>query len=168
MWDYQVPPVSMAWVTWVPPGLEDPREMPGPPEEPAWMAAMVCPGNRDSMEYQVELVPMERMVSLVGMVRMGSMARMAKMVCPSQDPKEPRDLRANVVSRVSDINLCFSKMLSNFSIGIAGPRGRPGKPGTNGTPGVPGINAWKLQYPNGSSSNDLLIPPSITGKLTGG
>ncbi|XP_037726002.1 uncharacterized protein LOC119557337 [Drosophila subpulchrella] len=46
--------------------------------------------------------------------------------------------------------------------GIAGPRGRPGKPGTNGTPGVPGINAWKLQYPNGSSSNDLLIPPSIT------
>nr|AAN71447.1 RE59052p [Drosophila melanogaster] len=46
--------------------------------------------------------------------------------------------------------------------GIAGPRGRPGKPGTNGIPGVPGINAWKLQYPNGSSSNDLLIPPSIT------
>ncbi|XP_016986879.1 uncharacterized protein LOC108049962 [Drosophila rhopaloa] len=46
--------------------------------------------------------------------------------------------------------------------GIAGPRGRPGKPGTNGTPGVPGINAWKLQFPNGSSSNDLLIPPSIT------
>ncbi|KAH8281267.1 hypothetical protein KR018_003964 [Drosophila ironensis] len=46
--------------------------------------------------------------------------------------------------------------------GIAGPRGRPGKPGTNGTPGVPGINAWKMQFPNGSSSNDLLIPPSIT------
>ncbi|ALC49872.1 CG6867, partial [Drosophila busckii] len=46
--------------------------------------------------------------------------------------------------------------------GIAGPRGRPGKPGTNGTPGIPGINAWKMQYPNGSSSNDLLIPPSIT------
>ncbi|XP_016948068.1 uncharacterized protein LOC108023288 [Drosophila biarmipes] len=49
--------------------------------------------------------------------------------------------------------------------GIAGPRGRPGKPGTNGTPGVPGINAWKLQFPNGSSSNDLLIPPSITDVL---
>ncbi|KAH8287588.1 hypothetical protein KR054_010431 [Drosophila jambulina] len=46
--------------------------------------------------------------------------------------------------------------------GIAGPRGRPGKPGTNGIPGVPGINAWKMQFPNGSSSNDLLIPPSIT------
>ncbi|XP_017871563.1 PREDICTED: uncharacterized protein LOC108619476 isoform X2 [Drosophila arizonae] len=46
--------------------------------------------------------------------------------------------------------------------GIAGPRGRPGKPGTNGTPGVPGINTWKMQYPNGSASNDLLIPPSIT------
>ncbi|XP_068154440.1 uncharacterized protein [Drosophila tropicalis] len=46
--------------------------------------------------------------------------------------------------------------------GIAGPRGRPGKPGTNGTPGIPGINAWKMQYPNGSASNDLLIPPSIT------
>ncbi|TDG42320.1 hypothetical protein AWZ03_011256 [Drosophila navojoa] len=46
--------------------------------------------------------------------------------------------------------------------GIAGPRGRPGKPGTNGTPGVPGINTWKMQYPNGSASNELLIPPSIT------
>ncbi|XP_023175222.2 uncharacterized protein LOC111602419 isoform X2 [Drosophila hydei] len=46
--------------------------------------------------------------------------------------------------------------------GIAGPRGRPGKPGTNGTPGVPGINTWKMLYPNGSASNDLLIPPSIT------
>ncbi|XP_043072303.1 uncharacterized protein LOC6565277 isoform X2 [Drosophila grimshawi] len=46
--------------------------------------------------------------------------------------------------------------------GIAGPRGRPGKPGTNGTPGVPGINTWKMQFPNGSASNDLLIPPSIT------
>ncbi|XP_017084130.1 uncharacterized protein LOC108116650 [Drosophila eugracilis] len=46
--------------------------------------------------------------------------------------------------------------------GIAGPRGRPGKPGTNGTPGIPGINAWKMQFPNGSSTNDLLIPPSIT------
>ncbi|KAM8720388.1 hypothetical protein ACLKA7_006437 [Drosophila subpalustris] len=46
--------------------------------------------------------------------------------------------------------------------GIAGPRGRPGKPGTNGTPGVPGINTWKMQYPNGTASNDLLIPPSIT------
>ncbi|XP_064555008.1 uncharacterized protein LOC135440000 isoform X2 [Drosophila montana] len=46
--------------------------------------------------------------------------------------------------------------------GIAGPRGRPGKPGTNGIPGVPGINTWKMQYPNGSASHDLLIPPSIT------
>ncbi|XP_030374468.1 uncharacterized protein LOC115624031 [Scaptodrosophila lebanonensis] len=46
--------------------------------------------------------------------------------------------------------------------GIAGPRGRPGKPGTNGTPGIPGINAWKVQLSNGSFSNDLLIPPSIT------
>jgi len=72
----------MVWVTWVPPDLEDPREMPGPPEEPAWMAAMECLGNQDSMEYQVEPEPMGKMVFLVGMARMGSMARMAKMVCP--------------------------------------------------------------------------------------
>ncbi|XP_049816320.1 uncharacterized protein LOC126263277 [Schistocerca nitens] len=46
--------------------------------------------------------------------------------------------------------------------GIAGPRGRPGKPGTNGIPGTPGINTWKVRV-NGTISNELLIPPSITG-----
>uniref|UniRef100_A0A1A9X4X1 Olfactomedin-like domain-containing protein n=1 Tax=Glossina brevipalpis TaxID=37001 RepID=A0A1A9X4X1_9MUSC len=46
--------------------------------------------------------------------------------------------------------------------GIAGQRGRPGKPGADGIPGIPGINAWKIQLHNGSYSNDLLIPPSIT------
>lgn len=61
--------------------------------------------------------------------------------------------------------LSLKEVYYPFPTGIAGPRGRPGKPGTNGTPGVPGINAWKMQFPNGSSSNDLLIPPSITGGL---
>ncbi|XP_062139925.1 uncharacterized protein LOC133848392 isoform X2 [Drosophila sulfurigaster albostrigata] len=50
--------------------------------------------------------------------------------------------------------------------GIAGPRGRPGKPGTNGTPGIPGVNTWKMQYPNGSATSDLLIPPSITDLMS--
>ncbi|XP_068082075.1 uncharacterized protein [Anabrus simplex] len=44
--------------------------------------------------------------------------------------------------------------------GIAGPRGRPGKPGTNGTPGLPGISAYTVKI-NGSTSNELLVPPSI-------
>lgn len=51
-------------------------------------------------------------------------------------------------------------------LGIAGPRGRPGKSGTNGTPGIPGVNAYKVQAKNGTFLSDLLIPPSIAGKLT--
>jgi len=101
MWDYREPPVWMAWVIWVPPDLAVLREMPGPPEEPAWMDGMECPGSRDSMAYRVALVLMERMACLDAMARMGSTARMAKMVCPSRDPRVRRDHQANEVSRVS-------------------------------------------------------------------
>ncbi|BES91463.1 OLF [Nesidiocoris tenuis] len=46
--------------------------------------------------------------------------------------------------------------------GIAGPRGRTGKAGTNGIPGTPGIQAWSVTV-NGTSTHELLIPPSIVG-----
>lgn len=47
--------------------------------------------------------------------------------------------------------------------GIAGPRGRTGKAGTNGIPGTPGIQAWSVTV-NGTSTHELLIPPSIVGE----
>ncbi|KAJ6637052.1 Olfactomedin-like protein 2B [Pseudolycoriella hygida] len=47
-------------------------------------------------------------------------------------------------------------------MGIAGPRGPSGQSGKNGDPGKPGISAYSVTV-NGSSVNELLIPPSITG-----
>lgn len=49
--------------------------------------------------------------------------------------------------------------------GLPGPRGRTGKPGNHGTPGIPGVNLWTIKV-NGTTLDDLLMPPSIIGLFT--
>lgn len=47
--------------------------------------------------------------------------------------------------------------------GLTGPKGKPGRHGRDGDPGKPGGTFYQI---NGKNVSELLIPPSIAGKLT--
>jgi len=55
-------------------------------------------------------------------------------------------------------------VVSVLQMNFLGELGPPGRPGASGKDGEPGIQAWKVNV-NDYNQNDILVPPSIVGKI---